>query len=219
MMNRLSMFFGIAVLAITGCGCNSKNAENPTVPLDAKKVALKIIVGSTRKGRTGDKVAKEIQAVAAEQGIDSQIIDLQTIDLPMFNEEIPPASRKEILDPVIQKWSDIIQSAQAFIIVVPEYNAGYPGVLKNALDSLYQEWHDKPVAFVGYSGGPSGGSSAIAQLRQVVTALGMVPVATEVKIPTAWKAFDANGKLVNKEALVSEITKMLGQLIKAAAPQ
>ncbi len=62
----------------------------------------------------------------------------------------------------------------------PEYNHGYPAVLKNALDHSFVEWQRKPVAFVGY--GNVGGARAIEQLRQVVVELEMVPLRHAVHI-------------------------------------
>jgi NAD(P)H-dependent FMN reductase len=53
------------------------------------------------------------------------------------------------------------------VIVTPQYNWGYPGPLKNALDHLYHEWNAKPVLLVTFGG--HGGSKAAAQLEQVLT--------------------------------------------------
>ena len=60
--------------------------------------------------------------------------------------------------------------ADGFIVITPEYNHGYPAVLKSALDALYAEWVRKPIAFVSY-GGWSGGVRAVEQLRLVAIEL------------------------------------------------
>jgi NAD(P)H-dependent FMN reductase len=95
--------------------------------------------------------------------------------------------------------------------VVPEYNSGYPGVFKNALDLLYKEWNNKPVGFIGYSGGASGGTSAIAQLRDVARAFQMIPVSSAINIPSAWKALDLHGNLVDT-TIEQKLNTLIDQL-------
>ena len=102
-----------------------------------------------------------------------------------------------------------------FIIIAPVYNAGYPAPLKNALDSLYKEWNNKPVGVIGYSGGPSGGEIMIKQLLSVFEELQMIPVATSIKIPYSWKAFNDQGDLVNLSAIEKDLNKMVDELVIA----
>lgn len=68
--------------------------------------------------------------------------------------------------PAVQEWSRFVASCAAFVIVTPQYNWGYPGELKNALDHLYHEWSGKPVAIVTYGG--HGGGRCAAQLQIVL---------------------------------------------------
>jgi NAD(P)H-dependent FMN reductase len=85
--------------------------------------------------------------------------------LPMFDEPVPPSRlERKYGSEIVQRWSAKISQADGFIIVTPEYNHGYPAVLKNAIDTLYPEWNNKPVAFVGYSSGFSGGIRAVNSL-------------------------------------------------------
>ncbi|MGC2310123.1 MAG: NADPH-dependent FMN reductase [Candidatus Babeliaceae bacterium] len=185
---------------------------------DNKKI-IKIILGSTRQGRMSDKIGAALQKMASKRtDVRVEIADLRDYNLPFLNDAISPIYRKEITDPVIQKWSDTIQKADAFIIVVPEYNAGYPGVLKNALDLLYEEWNKKPVAFVGYSGGKNGGANAVAQLRHVVKELKMIPVSAELLIPSSWGAFDSKGQLQDVK-IEKALNTMIDQLIAQSASQ
>lgn len=175
---------------------------------------IKVILGSTRQGRSSDKVAQYLEQVLAKRtDIKIELIDLRDYSLAFLSDDTPPARRKTITDPLVQRWSETVTDADAFIIVVPEYNAGYPGVLKNVLDLLYNEWNDKPVGFVGYSGGPTGGTSAVSQLRAVTTALKMVPVNCQINIPTVWKAFDNTGNLVD-QTIAEQINTMVNQLVK-----
>lgn len=109
-------------------------------------------------------------------------MDLRDYPLPFFNDATSPSQRGgKYPESAIQKWADKIAAADAFIIVSPEYNHGYPGVLKNALDSICPEWANKPVGFLSY--GSAGGARSIEQLRQVVIELGMLPIKNSINLP------------------------------------
>lgn len=115
----------------------------------------------------------------------------------MFDSPMPPLTG-QYPEGKVTEWAKKIASYDGFLIVTPEYNHGYPAVLKNALDQIYKEWNGKPVAFVGY-GATSGGIRAIEQLRQVVIELRMIPFKDDVIIPYIWQAFDENGNLHDVE--------------------
>ena len=217
MNTSLKLIVTVLVMTIFGEGCTAKKKHHEAVQTSkdaqSKKTTVQIIVGSTRQGRMSDKIAHALKDMVKDRSdITTEVVDLRTYHLPFLNDEIAPASRKVITDPVIATWSQKISEADAYIIVVPEYNAGYPGVLKNALDSLYKEWNNKPVALVGYSGGPSGGASALAQLRTVTQAFKMIPVSQDIKIPFSWKAFDEDGNLVDKN-IPAVLNTVIDQII------
>jgi NAD(P)H-dependent FMN reductase len=114
-----------------------------------------------------------------------------------------------------QAWADKIGQADGYVIITPEYNHGYPGVLKNAIDHLFREWNHKPVSFVGY-GGPGGGLRAVEQLRQVVVELEMVPLRQQVSIPAVYAAFDQSGALANPDAYNAQAMTVLDELSRWA---
>ena len=120
-------------------------------------------------------------------------------DLPGFNEEREKEPPAEIAD-----MKKRIKAADAVLIVTPEYNYSYPGVLKNAIDWASRPYGDnafagKPGAIMSASMGAFGGARAQYHLRQCFIFLDLKLVnAPEVAIPAAHKAFDADGKLVNE---------------------
>ncbi len=182
---------------------------------DAKK-NIKIILGSTRQGRSSEKIGQAIKKITDKRS-DAQvdIVDLQEYNLPFLYEEISPSKRTKVTDPAIKKWSDTISAADGFIIVVPSYNSGYPGVLKNALDLLYKEWNNKPVALVGYSGGKKGGVQAVTALKSVLEKLQMKLVSAELLIPTERKAINSRGQFDDYKRCAKIINSMIDQLIAA----
>ena len=153
-------------------------------------------MGSTREGRNGGKVGEYIQSVAAtEPGWEVEYLDLKTLDLPMYADAVAPSFRESLdgLSETVKEWSHSIEEADAYIIVTPEYNHGYPAPLKNAIDWLFKEWNRKPVAFVSY-GALLAGGRAVEQLRQVVAELHMTSIRAQVLFPAVWEAFDTNGQ-------------------------
>lgn len=147
------------------------------------KHKVKIILGSTREGRFSDKPGHWLVAQAAERSdAEFEVLDLRDYEMPFFDEaETPSYKTKPYADPAVVRWTAKIAEADAFIIIAPEYNHGYPGILKNALDYVYQEWNNKPVAFVTY--GSAMGARSVEQLRLVSVELQMAPIRNAIHIP------------------------------------
>lgn len=123
-----------------------------------------IIVSSSRPTRIGPKVAQWVSELAP-YGVEAEIIDLAQVDLPFLAEPEQPATGNYTL-PSTVAWSEKIRSFDALIMTVPEYNAGYPAVLKNAIDSLHAEWAGLPIGVVGYGWGAAAGATR--QLGEVL---------------------------------------------------
>lgn len=147
---------------------------------------IKIVVGSTRANRFSEKPAEWILGIAKQRAdLDVELLDLRDYPLPFFQEAVPPGAAKDsYTDPAIVKWRDKVKDADGFIICTPEYNHGYPAVLKNALDYTYYAWGRKPVAFVSWGG--AGGTRSVEQLRLVAVELDMVPLRWAVHIYNPW---------------------------------
>ena len=152
---------------------------------------IPIILGSTRRDRQSPKVAKFVyNRLAARDNIQTEIIDLQELNLPIMEERLrfrndPP--------PGLLDFSGKINRADSIVIVTPEYNNGYPGVLKNALDYLLPEYKRKPFGVVTVSGGGFGGISCLAQLRLVIIGMGAFPIPASLPVSTVQNSFDADG--------------------------
>lgn len=160
-----------------------------------EKLNIKVIVGSTRKGRFGDKPARWMfEQAAAREEVAAELLDLRDYPLPFFDEPVSPAMTKEpYTDERVARWRQKIAEADGFVIVTPEYNRGYPAVLKNALDYVYKEWNNKPVGFVSY--GSVGGARSVEQLRLVAVELQMAPIRSGIHITAHWTMLDDKGEL------------------------
>ncbi|MGH9175480.1 MAG: NADPH-dependent FMN reductase [Vicinamibacterales bacterium] len=167
------------------------------------------ILGSTREGRFGETVAGWFnQIAAAREDIEARPVDLRDYDLPFFDAARSPSSG--VIAEEAREWADLVGGADGYVIITPEYNRGYPAVLKNALDHLYAEWNNKPVGFVSY-GGSAGGSRSVEQLRLVAIELQMAPIREGVVIPMARANFNEQGQPTNA-ALNDRANSMLNQL-------
>lgn len=173
---------------------------------------LTIIVASTRPGRVGRQVADWFAGRArGHGGFDVEIVDLAEVDLP-FLDEPEHASERRYRHQHTKDWSATIDTADAFVFVMPEYNQGLSAPLKNAIDFLYHEWHYKPVAFVSY-GMTSGGLRAVQMVKQVVTALSMMPVSDPLPVFLR-RSLDPDGRLVPNDWMAAAASGMLDELAR-----
>jgi NAD(P)H-dependent FMN reductase len=136
------------------------------------QVRIGIIIGSTRPGRVGDKVAQWVYDHAVQRDdAEYELVDLADFSLPHLDEAVP-ASRGQYANDHTRAWADKIASFDGFVFVTPEYNHSTSGALKNAIDFIYGEWNNKAAGLVSY--GVHGGVRAAEHLRLV---LGEVQIA------------------------------------------
>jgi NAD(P)H-dependent FMN reductase len=141
---------------------------------------LTVIIASTRPGRAGLPIATWFaERARAHRAFDVRVVDLAAVDPPMYDEPDDPRLRR-YRNAHTKRWTAIVDAADAFVFVTPEYNHGYPATLKNAIDYLHDEWSSKPAGFVSY-GGASAGTRAAPQLKQVITAVRMLPAQTRYR--------------------------------------
>ncbi|MBC7942892.1 NAD(P)H-dependent oxidoreductase [Candidatus Saccharibacteria bacterium] len=158
---------------------------------------IQLIIGSTRQNRLSPSIAAWIEdQVAKNDDFELEVIDLKNINLPFFNEPTSPAMGAGTSDVAIA-WAAKIASADAVIILSPEYNAGYPAPLKNAIDYLKDEWKQHPVTIVTYGFG--GGVSSAAQLKQVFTRLGSEIIESGVAIDIGAGILNETGGIKDPE--------------------
>lgn len=151
--------------------------------MNTSSLNIKVIAGSTREGRFSDKAAEWIAGEIKEQKESKvEVLDLRDYEMPFFNEPVSPSyKQKPYANDAVARFTKKIEEGDAFVLVTPEYNHGTSGVLKNALDWVYQEWNNKPVGFVSY--GSVGGARSVEQLRLNAIELQMAPIRNAVHIP------------------------------------
>jgi NAD(P)H-dependent FMN reductase len=164
---------------------------------------LQVIVGSTRPTRAADLVAPWVlRRATAHEAFEVEALDLRDWPLPMFAEHagsIGDFNDPTYSAPIVREWNRKIKEADAYLVITPEYNHSVPGVLKNAIDSVFVSFalRNKPLAAVGYSGGIAGGVRAIEHLAHIAIEADMVPLRSSVVIPFVQGAFGADGDPTN----------------------
>ena len=141
-------------------------------------------------------------AVEKRPGIETELIDLATLPIP--TDEAGDAAK----DP---GFAETMNRADAIVIVAPEYNHGYPGLLKHVLDTNLPEYIHKAVGVVGVSAGIYGGVRMIQDLLPVLRELGLVTIFWDVTFNSARTRFDESGTLVDDSFLA--IDKFLDELV------
>lgn len=150
-------------------------------------IRIAIIVGSTRPGRRADAVAQWVHEVSLRHPAVSsgettvEVVDLADYGLPLLDEAVP-ALFGEYRNAHTRRWATEIASFDGFVFVTPEYNHSYPAALKNAIDFLYAEWHNKAAGFVSY--GLQGGTRAVEHLRGVLSEMKVADISTQVALST-----------------------------------
>lgn len=159
-----------------------------------------VIVGSTRPHRVGGDLAEAVRAAVAERPTaEVELIDLREVDLPFLSDPRPPKQGAYELEST-KAWAARVDSFAGFVIVTPEYNASVPGVLKNALDTVWGEWNGKPAVIVSY--GSHGGKTAAQHLADVLPRLKMDVVEPMVHIAILEAPRDDDGRLADPAGLV-----------------
>lgn len=183
--------------------------STPSIPRDLPHIL--VILASTRQGRFGEHVLRWFYPLVEQRAdLIAEQVDLRDIMPPYYNAPVPASQMSPADEP--QPWASQVGRADAFVIITPEYNHGYPAVLKSALDAVYTEWNRKPVAFISY-GGWAGGARAVEQLRQVVIELQMAPTRSMIVFQFVNRLFDADGTLKSGEFYAGAATRLLDDLV------
>src|SRR5205807_3850378 len=165
---------------------------------------IPVILGTARKGRRSENAARFVfEETKKRAGVETEFVDI--CNIPMRLDD----AGEQMKDPA---FSDLVTRADGLILVVPEYNHGYPGLLKHALDMNLKEYIHKAVGICGVSAGPFGGARAIETLLPVMRELGLVTIFEDVNFGRIGTLFDERGKLLD-ENFVRRVDGFLNELI------
>ena len=170
---------------------------------EERPLFIPVILGTTRRGRASAAAARLMVAeIAKRPRVTTELIDIGTVPMPVDD------AGEAIKD---ARFAGLMAAADGLVIVVPEYNHGYPGLLKHVLDSCLKEYIHKAVGIVGVAAGPFGGTRVIENMLPVMRELGLVTIFWDVNFSKARDAFDEAGELRDPAAL-RRIDKFLREL-------
>lgn len=159
--------------------------------MKGSKLFIPVLLGTNRKDRRSGNVANWVTAQMKERDeIETELFDVRSFEFP--TDDYGP----EIAH-LFPEWRDAMIRADGLVVVVPEYNHGYPGSLKSVMDVLLKEYIHKAVALVGVSAGPWGGTRVIESMVPYVRELGLAVTFTDLQFPSVGSKFDENGALLD----------------------
>jgi NAD(P)H-dependent FMN reductase len=177
---------------------------SPTMPATARPLFIPVILGTPRQGRRSEHPAHLLlEETKKRAGVETKLIDVRSLHMRLDD------AGEGMKDPA---FSATVERADALILVVPEYNHGYPGLLKHALDMNLKEYIHKAVGLCGVSEGPFGGTRVIEHLLPVMRELGLVTTFTDVNFSNVRKVFNENGELLD-DSFVPRVNKFLDELL------
>jgi NAD(P)H-dependent FMN reductase len=169
-----------------------------------KPLFIPVILGTVRKGRWSEHVAKFVKGeLEKHPGVRTELIDIRNIPIPFDD------AGETVKNP---EFSATVERADGLVIVTPEYNHGYPGLLKHVLDTNLKEYIHKAVGICGVSSGGFGGTRVIQNLLPVMRELGLVTVFWDANFSMVEKLFDEKGALL-KDSYIKSTDKFLKELI------
>src|ERR1700740_2151444 len=165
---------------------------------------IPLILGTARQGRESEHAARFVfEQTKKRTGVETEFIDIRT--LPMKLDD----AGEQMKDP---KFSATIERCDGLIIVTPEYNHSFPGLLKHALDMNLKEYIHKAVGICGVSAGTFGGARVIENLLPVMRELGLVTIFEDANFGSVGKLLDKDGNLLAQN-YARRVDKFLDELI------
>jgi NAD(P)H-dependent FMN reductase len=173
--------------------------------MSSKPLSIPVILGTPRQGRQSEYVAQFIvEQVAAREGVETALVDIRDIAIATDD------AGESLKDP---QFSATMERSDGLIIVVPEYNHGYPGLLKHVLDTCLKEYIHKAVGLCGVSAGPFGGTRVIQNMLPVMRELGLMNIFYDLNFGNVQKLFNESGDLIDKTTYIRRMERFMDELV------
>ncbi len=169
-----------------------------------------VLYGSTRSDRRGIGAARWMVEQLQTRDHDVELLDACDLDLPMLDKMFKEYSEGEA-PPAMQKAHEVLDAADAYVVVGGEWNHSIPAGLKNLLDHFQREFYFKPAGICTYSAGPFGGVRAAPHYRTILGELGMVTPSIMFAVSAVHKNFELDGT-ANDNAYPRRVERFLDEL-------
>ena len=170
-----------------------------------RPVFVPVILGTPRQGRLSEPAARFVfSEVSKRTDMTTEWIDIR--ELPFAFDDAGEAIKNP-------QFCATVQRADGLILVAPEYNHSFPGLLKHVLDTNLKEYIHKAVGICGVSAGGFGGTRVIQSLLPVLRELGLVTIFWDGNFSGAQNLFDEAGNMKDRPTHEKRLDKFLGELI------
>lgn len=175
--------------------------------------SILVVTGSVRPNSVNEKIVPIVVDMATAKGADVTVANLGEINLPFFDNPVPPASPDFApTDERVQAWTDMVSKADGVILVTPEYNHTMTPVQLNAIDWISKEWADKPVGLVGYGWG--GAQLSHATAREVLAVNLKARVGDNQASLFFMQDLAADGSVTDQESVDKKIGAAIDEVLK-----
>lgn len=159
---------------------------------------ITIISGTNRADNNTKKVAIEYQRLLAEKNVEAAVYALDEVSVLVRNSDFIAAEE------------ELLQAAEKFIIVMPEYNGSYPGILKLMIDNtdVRKTWWHKKVLLTGVSTGRAGNLRGMEHLTGSLLHMKMLVHPNRLPISIVDKLMDSSGKFTDINTLAAIDTQL-----------
>lgn len=170
-----------------------------------------IVTGSARPNSTGEQLLPVVKSALHQHAVETKIANMRKLQLPFVDSEIIPAA-DDFTPPheSVATWQRLVRGSDGIVFLTPEYNNQLSAVQKNAIDWLYNDWSDKPIAAIGYSW--SGAEPAIAQLERLMTIVGATLLPTRAQLRFS-KDIATDGAIIDESVVDEKITATIDELV------
>lgn len=159
------------------------------------------ISGSLRQGSYNRRLLQNAKRISIEAGAQATELDLKSLDLPIFDQDIQDAGVPES----VTQLKAAVEACDALLIASPEYNYSVSSALKNALDwgsRLGNSWQGKTAVIMSVSNGQYGGVRGLLHLRQILVDLDVLVLPKPmIQIRNGPTAFTPAGDLVDTKSM------------------
>ncbi|ATG76180.1 NADPH-dependent FMN reductase [Pseudoalteromonas sp. 1_2015MBL_MicDiv] len=177
------------------------------------------LAGSLRQESFNQKIINEAARFALQTGAEVEVIKLNELNIPLFNEDIEAQGTPSD----VQLLKDKLRKADGILLASPEYNGSITAALKNAIDwasrteqGAVPAFRNKVVALFAASPGGLGGLRGLNHVRDILSGIGSLVLADQLAVPAVHTLFDESGQ-INEPVTAEKVSALAHQLVSVAS--
>ena len=159
-----------------------------------------VFAASLRGASINAKLVRRAAELIEQHGGTVDFAFMTDFDVPSYDQDVQDS---EGFPPGAEAFYNRLNENDAFVIASPEYNASFPGALKNLIDwvSRYrpQPFNARQGLLMSASPSMSGGNRGLWSLRVPLEHLGARIYPDMFSLAQAQQAFDAHGRIANEQ--------------------